>query len=294
MFQPGGATGFVIEDGPGGRTLVVTGNWTYRTAEVLSSGDADGLVLNFARGYREPNLGFLQDWPVRRLQVLARTITDIDPIYRLADTLEELGLTTAPNVTVDVGRFPHLRRVWSDWRLIRESVARARRLQCVGISGYGDSDLLALAENTMLTSLTLKQAPRLQRLLGIESMTALGNLWIAGAHKLTDLASIPSVSRSLRELRFDTCGGITSLDDLASQRALSALSVANCGNVDSLRPISSLTDLTKLYLFESTRVVDGDLKPLLGLRNLSDFRMMNRKHYRPSVDAVKQTLGLAT
>jgi len=102
------------------------------------------------------------------------------------------------------------------------------------------------------------------------------------------------VSGSLWQLRLDSCGGITTLDDLAALQNLSELWAANCGNIDSLRPISYLSHLTRLYLYESTRIVDGDLEPLLSLRNLRDFRMMNRKHYRPSVAVVKKTLGLTT
>ena len=35
---------------------MVTGNWTGRAANVLASGQADGLILNYARGYRERTL----------------------------------------------------------------------------------------------------------------------------------------------------------------------------------------------------------------------------------------------
>lgn len=42
--------GFVLEDDPEGRALVVTGDWTDRAAAALSDGVADGLVLNYARG----------------------------------------------------------------------------------------------------------------------------------------------------------------------------------------------------------------------------------------------------
>ncbi|MCW2644074.1 MAG: hypothetical protein JWP07_183, partial [Pseudonocardiales bacterium] len=59
--------GFLIEEHPEGRTLVVTGDWSDRAAKVLRSGKADGLTLNYARGYRERSLDFLQEWPLRGL-----------------------------------------------------------------------------------------------------------------------------------------------------------------------------------------------------------------------------------
>ncbi len=105
--------GYVIEDSPVGRTLVVTGDWSERAVGVLAFGQADGLVLNYARGYRERTLDFLRPWPVRRLQVLARTITNIEPVYRMAESLEDLSLTTAPTAAIDCARLPHLHGIWA-------------------------------------------------------------------------------------------------------------------------------------------------------------------------------------
>ncbi len=273
--------------------LVVTGDWTDRAARVLRSGQADGLILNYARGYRERSLDFLQDWPLRRLEVLARTIKDIEPIYRMAATLEHLSLTTAPTTSVDCARLPTLVGLWVEaWQQIRESVCLAPGLRHLGVYGYGETDLLALADNAALQSITLKQAPRLERLLGIEGMVGLADVWVAGAHKLYDLASLASVATSLGSLRIDTCGGLATIDDIGALRRLSELWVANCGDIDSLHPIAGLSEVTVLYLYESTRIVNGDLEPLLGLRNLSDLRMMNRKHYKPEVAEVKRQLGL--
>jgi hypothetical protein len=77
---------FRLEDTPKGRTLVVTGPWSDDAEGVLVRGEADGLVLNYARGFREGNLEFLDRWTaVRRLNVLDREITDVGPIGRLGD-----------------------------------------------------------------------------------------------------------------------------------------------------------------------------------------------------------------
>lgn len=90
------SAGFVIEETAEGRNLVVTGDWSAAAASALLRGSADGLTLNYARGYRERSLDFLQGWPVRRLTILARTIKDLRPVYRLASTLEALSVETSP------------------------------------------------------------------------------------------------------------------------------------------------------------------------------------------------------
>ncbi len=285
--------GYIIEDSPEGRTLVVTGDWSDRAARVLASGQADGLVLNYARGYRERTLDFLRPWPVRRLEILARTITNIEPVYRMAETLEHLSLTTAPTAAIDCARLPYLCGIWVEsWQQLRESLPLARGLHTLGVYGYGETSLLALTEDTGLRSVSLKQAPRLERLLGIESLPDLTDLETAGAHRLHDLSSLGTGANRLQELMINTCGGVTTVNDIASQPTLRKLWIANCGPIESLRPLASLINLTVLYLYESTRIADGDLEPLLGLRHLRDFRMMNRKHYRPAVSEIKDRLGL--
>jgi hypothetical protein len=79
-----GGPGYVLEDSPEGRTLVVTGRWSNDAARALARGEADGLVLNYARGFCEGSLDLLDSgWPLRRLDVLDRSIVDLDPIGRL-------------------------------------------------------------------------------------------------------------------------------------------------------------------------------------------------------------------
>ncbi len=38
-----------------------------------------------------------------------------------------------------------------------------------------------------------------------------------------------------------------------------------------------------MFLYESTKILDGDLSPLLDLPDLIDVRLMNRRHYNPPV-----------
>jgi hypothetical protein len=72
---------------------------------------------------------------------------------------------------VDRARLPKLVGLWVEaWQQIQKSVCRAPGLRHLGVYGYGGTNLLALADNAALQSITLQQAPRLERLLGIESM----------------------------------------------------------------------------------------------------------------------------
>jgi hypothetical protein len=114
----------------------------------------------------------------------------------------------------------------------------------------------------------------------------------AGAQRLNDLTSLHADPSRLRELWFESCGALVALDDIARQTGLRDLGVANCGPIDSLAPIAALRELEHLHMYESTRIADGDLTPLLRLTRLIDLRMMNRQHYKPTVADVKTQLGL--
>jgi hypothetical protein len=52
-----------------------------------------------------------------------------------------------------------------------------------------------------------------------------------------------------------------------------------------------MKELDSLYRYESTRVSGCDLSPILGLLELQDFRMRDRRGYHPSVGAVHQRLA---
>ena len=44
--------------------------------------------------------------------------------------------------------------------------------------------------------------------------------------------------------------------------------MGDCGDIDSLTPVRGMLDIRRLYLYESTKILEGDLSPLLELPNL--------------------------
>ncbi|MFH4347348.1 hypothetical protein WAJ13_23105, partial [Acinetobacter baumannii] len=60
---------FEIERTSQGVDLVVTGDWSSAARGLLESGRADGLVLNYARGFREQPIDFIQGLPLRKLDL---------------------------------------------------------------------------------------------------------------------------------------------------------------------------------------------------------------------------------
>jgi hypothetical protein len=285
---------FIIEETAEGRNLVVTGDWSSAASSALLANAADGLVLNYARGYRERSLEFLRgDWPVRRLFILARTIKDLSPVYRLTNTLENLGFETSPQALLDLSQLPHLVRLAGDWRQVRETISAVRGLRRLYLAGYSERDLSVLSEHHSLTELTMKEHPQLESLAGIDRLSVLSELSIFGAVRLrniSDLVFTAAASR-LQTLQLQSCRAIDQLDAVAGAGALETLNASECDGIESLSPLNHLSKLRFLYLFGTTRVLYGDLSPLASLSNLEDLRMQNRREYKPSVPEIKELIA---
>lgn len=283
---------YVLEESPEGRTLVVTGGWTAEAAEVLRRGEADGLVLNYARGFRESGLDFLApDLRVRRLDLLDRSISDLAPVERLGGSLEALSVQAAPNAELDLGGLPRLRAVAGDWTLLRSTLGAVEALQSVVTWDFDEADLHSFRDHVELRNLTIKDAPHLESLSGIGNLPGLAVLGIVLAPRLHNVSDVAELAESLQELKFEACPEITMLDDLEPLVHLRVLGISDCGDIESLAPIRSLKQLEVLYAWASTRVLDKDLSPLAALPRLKEVRMRDRRDYRPRVAKLTAVLA---
>jgi hypothetical protein len=281
-----GQAGHVIDEAPEGRVLVVTGPWSSEAAEVLARGDVDGLVLNYARGFVEPNLEFLDSWPIRRLNVLDRTLSDLEPLARLGDSLEGLSIQAAPNAGLDLAALPNLRAVGGEWALLRDTLGALSALVSVITWRFDEIDLHAFRDHVCLERLTLKDSPYVESLAGIGDLSELAVLGIIGGPKLQDISEVAQRAQSLRELEFQDCPFITDLNDIGGLINLRFLGVSNCGDIESLAPVGSLRQLEVFYGWGSTRIVDGDLSPLTQLPHLGEIRMRDRSAYSRRVSEI--------
>lgn len=286
-----GDRGFTLQADGNATDLVVTGEWTDEMGLAVLSGQADGLVLNYALGFRGRDLACVRGLPLRRLSVLARTITDVDPIYTLGATLQSLWVQLGSSVQLDLGRLPQLRVLSGEWRQLCGSVSALAHLQQLHTLGYADDDLTPLAGNPALEVLAFRDRPALRSLRGVDDLPALRVLGVFGAHRLDDLAELAGGPTGLTDLELEGCRGISDLGPVGTRTQLRFLNASECGDVASLAPLGRLAELRRLYLYGSTKVLDGDLEPLTGLPHLEELRMQSRRHYRPPLATVLDALS---
>ena len=111
-----------------GVDLVVTGDWSVAAREALLTGLADGLVLNYAKGFRERPIDFIEGLPIRKLDLLARSVSDLSPVCSLGSTLEELRVQSNPRAAIDLERLPRLRTLAASWPQVRSSILFAPQI----------------------------------------------------------------------------------------------------------------------------------------------------------------------
>ncbi len=279
--------GYRIEAGDDGTTLVVTGAWSDAAGHVLESGRVDGLNLNYALGFKNTDLAFLREWRLKRLWILARTVKDLSPVYRLSATLETLSVQSAPSATLDVAAFPQLSTLTASWDQVRSTIAGAPQLEDLFVLSYTEADLMALRWNSSLRRLRFKDRPSLTSLAGVEVLQNLRELGVYLA-PLDDLEPLRGLDSALEELHLESCR-FHDLAPIENLMTLHTLNASECGEIKSLRPLLRLTELKAVLLYGTTRIVDDDLAPLGSLPKLQELRMRSRRTYRPSVEHI-QTL----
>jgi hypothetical protein len=271
-------------------SLISTGHWAPHVSERLHRGDVDELVLNYTNGFSQPDLDFVEDWPIRSLKILDRRLRELGPITRLT-SLEELSVEAAPGTQFDVSVFRRIRTLSGVWDAFRRSFAGLDTLKELIAINFRDPDLSVLAESTGLNRLVLKGARALRSLDGIEACAGLRELEIVLGQSLPDIDAISSVRNSLQILFFDTCRRVDRIDCVQQLSELRVLGIANCQYIESLKPLRGLAHLEALYAWESTHVRDCDLTPLEQLPELHVVRLKNRNGYVPTAEEIEALLA---
>ena len=259
---------------------------------MIEAGRVHGLELNYAKGFKDTDLGFIRAWPIRSLTIVARTIEDLSPIYRCAETLEVLNVVTSPGARIDLARFDALWDVGADWGQVKHSIGAASGLRRLFAGNYTEVDLTALAGCAALQHVVLKDRPQVRSLDGVGELGELHHLGVYAAPRLCDLSALCDFD-SLRELHVEACSSIGALEAVSCHRGLTMLNVSDCGEIESLRPVARCEGLEVLWLYGSTRIVDNDLSILMRLPRLVELRMRNRRDYRPSVAAIHDAIARA-
>jgi hypothetical protein len=280
---------FTLEPTSDGVDLVVRGDWTPEAAACFHEGVADGIVVNYALGFREKDLEFLRGLPIRRVRILARWLTDLSPLYSIPPGIVSLRVESNSSATLELERFPLLRELSTSWSQVQGSLRYAQELQTLYLNSYTEKDLEPIAYVRSLVSISIKERAHVQSLDGLEALPWLRVLGIYVARKLHDISALArSASPVLETLRLSFCQKVSDVTPVAACSALTFFEFSECGDILSVVPLGELRYLERLYLYGTTKILDGDLRPLSALPSLRDLRLKSRPNYSPPRSELEQ------
>ena len=235
------------------------------------------LSLNSWDGFEGHSVKFLE--PLTFLEgivLLVRNIEDLKVILKL-DQLKAIYNSGNDTIGIDYSVLKNLVRLSVNWHEGIKSILDCRGLEVLRLSGYKGKTFESFSNLVNLRSLDIT-ARSIETMSGISMLTSLSKLSMSYMTKLASLDDIDSL-RGLRWLHIQSSSKISDIRPLSELVDLEVLAFDGCGDVQSLAPIANLKNLRYVSFFGTTKIVDGDLTPLLGLPLLRDVMFEDRRNY---------------
>ena len=224
------------------------------------------------------DLGFLRDYPLLLYlvgeELSPKALKDVESLSNLR------GLRlNSPKGGVNFSCFPNLEEFIGDWHRGNSGIGDCTELRTLRVWGFRSTEpgLSALASCTRLERLWLVR-PGIDSIEGVECLEDLRYLNLAYAPKIKSLTSLAAPTVDLRELRLQNMKGISDYSPLASIRRLRRLIISKCAPMENLSWTKGMDYLDSIAFVE-TKVLNGDLSPLLSLPLLRYVGAGNKKHY---------------
>lgn len=175
-----------------------------------------------------------------------------------------------PDLNLDY--FPDLRHLSFAWRASALTNIKSSALTELDIWKFNQIDINPIKDFSQLRRLSIHQSS-IESLSGIERLQKLDDLSLFLNPKLEDLSSLSGTS--IKSITIENSKNIQDYSFLESCENLEEIKIHNSSPILSLSFVSRLRKLKSLR-FVGTKVIDGDMSPLL---NLDDFFFENMNHY---------------
>ncbi|MCA9039609.1 MAG: hypothetical protein KDA65_04600 [Planctomycetaceae bacterium] len=250
----------------------------------------DGFILSPLFGYKREDLDFLSSTPdVRCLVLLDSKKRDIDSICQL-NKLEYLSLD-GNKQPIDFSKFPVLRGLWTDWHAKLTTDNLPQSLEILRLDGFNpkSKSLNELRELKKLEDLTFVKST-IEDLDGIQKYPNLHRLVLAYMRNLSDISTLgEGKNKKLTYLELGNCKKLSDYSPIGNINSLVECVIDKCGPIPSLTFMKDLPKLTD-FRFLDTKVLDGDMTPLMKSASLRGTAFTNSPEYSHKEKEVKSFL----
>ncbi len=267
--------GFMVRDtGKGRRLLLRDGEAKESQAFMLEEG-IHHLEIN-TNYYHAEALEPLDRFDfIDGLFIIHRWLVDISAIHACRH-IRYLTLNGSSGTPIDYTCFPDLIKCMTAYGK-QKGLFEKTSLQELDLTSLKADDLHQLNQLTNLKSLIIRSS-RLKSLKGIGVLSKLNFLGLYYVNTLDNINGIETLAK-LETLEIEGCKKLLGIEPVEHCHNLRILRVSNCGDIASLRPTQSLMRLEQCSFTASTRIVDGDLSPLIRNPPLKKVLFRERKHY---------------
>lgn len=246
--------------------------------EALADHGTHGNLFSGLRVTGLENLEFLRDYPsllyLETENVSAEGLRCIESVSNLRGLRLE-----SPKGGLDFSCFPQLEEFIGDWHRDSTGIGKCGELRRLHAFGFRSTqpDFSSLADCVRLERLILVR-PGITSLGDIDALEDLRYLDIAYAPKIKDLTPLAASKVDLREIQLTNLKNISDYAPLARIRRLRRLILSRCAPMADLAWTMGM-DYLDFFTFVETKVLNGDLSPLLSLPLLRIANAGNRRDY---------------
>jgi hypothetical protein len=268
------------------------------------------LAISYTDGFAQDNTLFLKqlNW-IRNIRIVVFQL-NLDGLNYLAD-LEIIFVAENNSEPIDFSNLPKLVEAEFVWTKKRQSIVNCSMLKKLKLYGFKNEDLndfnklknleyLALITTSLEIMKGLEKLPLLKtfemhynskitELTTLENCVNLKEITITHCSKLKDIAILRKCMH-LEILKISDCKSVKNNEVIFDLINLRILAYVGSGPIISLKKIAQLENLERLLIYD-TNVEDGNMNPLLELKNLAVCVFHNKKHYSMTSEEIKSILN---
>lgn len=271
-----------------GNCMVLQASWHDSFRDSIVERDVVSLRLSQSMGWAESRIDFVQELPLRGIEIYSSNVKDISPLAQIS-TLEHVGIDCPFRNPPDFSRFENLRICFLRWRKGMESLLSNASIEHLNVVGYPFQDFAPAQRLKRLVELKVTSR-KLNSLDGIRHFEKLRTLDLHQCPHLTSLAGIESAG-ALAKVEIDGCRAIEDISPIARLARLRSLRINGCSRIESLSPLKACQKLEEFGFLGNTVIDDGDLSVLCQLPELTGIWFAPRRHYSHTREEVENVIA---
>lgn len=231
------------------------------------------------------SLDFLKDYIfLKKLHIQCIHDQDFSFLKKLPNLNSlSIGISVEMKNIIDLSNQINLNHLGITWRKGKVlGLEKCQSLLSIGISMYKEKDLRPFSQLVRLKKMVIASAS-IESLNELENINEIEELLLGYCKSLTSIKHLNG-KENLKKIEIDCCTKIDDYESLVDLPNLEILEIKNCKGIKSIGFIKNIKSLKTLVLSESTDILDGDLKPALGIKIV----YKHRKHYNVKIENKEQ------